>query len=342
MRSRVIQKNNLSQAEAVAPVTEIRHLLENCQRLIVASHINPDGDAIGTQLAFASYLRDLGKEFFLVHEAEVPAKYQFLPGVGAFSHVSSFSGDFSVNTALILECPSIERVGHASRFLSPEAVIINIDHHQDNQEFGHVNWINPQASSVGEMAFEYFHQVGYQLTPDTATQLYTAMLTDTGRFRYSSTSARTMAIAGMLIEAGADPQRICDNVYYNLHTSTMKLLGKVLNGIEFFDEGRICLLTLTHQMLDEAGAEASESDGLVDFALFTEGVVAGALLKETNAHRTKVSMRSRNSLNVASVAARFGGGGHFNASGCTLPVGLDQAKVEIVKLLREARVEQTG
>ncbi|MFQ6009385.1 MAG: bifunctional oligoribonuclease/PAP phosphatase NrnA, partial [Candidatus Zixiibacteriota bacterium] len=173
-----------------------------------------------------------------------------------------------------------------------------------------------------------------------AEQLYTAILTDTGRFRYKSTSPRTMAIAGLLIKAGADPQKICDHVYYNLRPSSMKLIGKVLNRIEFYDNGTICLLTLTQQMLKECKAELSESDGLVDFTLLTEGVVVGALLKETNSGYTKVSFRSRDSVDVAAVAIRFGGGGHYNASGCTLPMELFQAKNEVIKLLREARDAQ--
>jgi phosphoesterase RecJ-like protein len=337
MRSRVIQKSNSSQTALNAPIAEIRHLFESCQRILVASHVDPDGDAIGTQLAFASYLRQLGKEVFLVREDEVPAKYQFLPGTDAIPHISSYCPDFSVPTALILECPSIERIGQASRFLAPEARIVNIDHHRDNEVFGEVNWIDSQVSSVGEMVFEYFSRVDHEISPQTAEQLYTAILTDTGRFRYLSTSPRTMAIAGLLIKAGADPQKICDHVYYNLRPSSMKLIGKVLNGIEFYDEGSICLLTLTQQMLKECKAELSESDGLVDYTLFTEGVVVGALLKETNSGHTKVSFRSRDSIDVAAIALRFGGGGHHNASGCTLPFELFQAKKEVIKLLREAR-----
>jgi phosphoesterase RecJ-like protein len=146
-----------------------------------------------------------------------------------------------------------------------------------------------------------------------------------------------MEIAGQLIKAGADPQKICDYVYYDLRPSTMKLLGKVLNGIEFYDNGVFCILSLTKQMLDECQAEPSESDGLVDFTLYTRGVEAGALLKEADADQTKVSLRSRDSIDVASIALRFGGGGHFNASGCTIPYDLPRAKMEVIKLLREAR-----
>ena len=337
MRSRIIQKNNHSETAAAAPIEDIRHILEDCRRILVASHIDPDGDAIGTQLAFASYLRSLGKEVFPVREAEVPAKYRFLHGIDSITDVSSYDKDFSVGTALILECPNVTRIGQASRLLTPDAKIVNIDHHQDNEGFGDVNWVDTRASSVGEMAFEYFSQVGYRISTETAEQLYTAILTDTGRFRYSSTSSRTMAIAGRLVEAGADPQKICDKVYYNMRPSTMKLIGKVLNSVEFFDKGSICLLTLTRQMLDQCGAEDSEAEGIVDFTLFTKGVLVGALLKGGNPGGTKVSLRSRDDIDVAALASRFGGGGHPNASGCFIPLPLPEAKKELIKLLREAR-----
>ncbi len=272
-----------------------------------------------------------------MREAVVPAKYRFLAGVDTVRDVSSYQEDLAVDTAVVLECPQRGRIGRASRFLTAQVKIINIDHHRDNQNFGHINWVNPGASSVGEMVYEYFLAIDYAIGPDVAEYLYTAILTDTGRFRFSSTSARTMAIAGELIAAGADPQRICDHAYYSLRPSTMKLIGKVLNTIEFADNGTVCLLTLTKDMLHECGADLSESEGLVDFTLFTEGVQAGVLLKESDAVETKVSLRSRNSVDVATLAAQFGGGGHPNASGCTIPLPLSQAKERLIKLIREAR-----
>lgn len=341
MKSRTIQNGSHSRSGRAAPIKEMRDFFENCRRILVASHVDPDGDAVGTQLAFASYLRSLGKEVFLARQAKVPAKYRFLRGADSITDIGSYDKDFSVAAALILECPNVTRIGQAGRLLAPDAKIVNIDHHQDNEAFGDINWIDTQVSSVGEMAFEYFSQVGYRISAETAEQLYTAVLTDTGRFRYSSTSSRTMAIAGLLIEAGADPQKICDNVYYNMRPSTMKLIGKVLNSIEFFDKGSICLLTMTRQMLDQCGAEDSESEGIVDFTLFTEGVLVGALLKGGNPDRTKVSLRSRDHIDVAALASRYGGGGHPNAAGCVIPLPLPEAKKELVKLLREARDGRT-
>jgi len=320
-----------------ALIADIRHVLENCRQILVASHVDPDGDAIGTQLAFASYLRDLGKEVFLAREAEVPTKYRFLFGADSITDIRSYDKNLSVDTALILECPNMKRIGKANRLLAPDTTIVNIDHHQDNEGFGDVNWLDTHVSSVGEMAFEYFTHIGYQISAEIAEQLYTAILTDTGRFRYSSTSSRTMVVAGHLIDAGVDPKKICDNVYFNLRPSAMKLRGKALNSIEFYDNGSICLVTLTQEMFDQCGAEPSESEGIVDFTLFTKGVLAGALLKEGNSGGTKVSLRSRNNIDVAALASRFGGGGHPNASGCVIPLPLAQAKTELIKLLREAR-----
>lgn len=144
-----------------------------------------------------------------------------------------------------------------------------------------------------------------------------------------------MEIAGRLIEAGADSQKICDHIYYNLPPSTTKLVGRVLNEIEFCENSAICLLTLTQQMLAETGAEQSETEGLVDYSLYSKGVKAGALLREVNEKLTKVSLRSKDDLNVAQMAARHGGGGHINAAGCLLDMSLPEAKVEVLRMLRE-------
>jgi phosphoesterase RecJ-like protein len=316
---------------------QVSTVLKASRRILVASHIDPDGDAIGTQLAFAAYLRDLGKEVFLVRQGDIPHKYRFLSGVDDIPHYREYENSPpDIDTALILECPNVERIGQASELLRPGVSIVNIDHHFDNSEFGAVNWIDSKASSVGEMAYEYFQAVGFEITQATAEQLYTAILTDTGRFRFSSTTPRTMEIAGELIAVGAHPQRITDLVYFDVRSSTIKLVGKVLNNIEFLFDGRICILTQTRKMLEDAGAKASEVEGVVDYTLHSSGVIAGALLKENGDAHTRVSFRSKDGINVAAIAARFGGGGHFNASGCTIPMPIEEARQEVIRLFTEA------
>jgi len=313
----------------------IRLVVENNRRFLVVSHIDPDGDALGTQLAFGAYLTDCGKEVVLVRDSDIPQKYAFLPGIEQVRHTSTLPSDLKIDAVVVLECPKAERIGSAAGFIRDDVTVVNIDHHPDGDALGDINWIDATASSVGEMVFEYFDFVGYRINHKVAEQLYTAILTDTGRFRYSSTSPRTMEIAGRLLEAGASPKDICDSVYYSLPPSTMALAGKVLAGIEFYHDNRLCLLTLTKQMLKETGATPDESDGLVEFTLFSRGVQVGALLKEVNDENTKVSLRSIDGIDVSAVAAIYGGGGHRNAAGCTMPFSLEEARTRLSTCLME-------
>lgn len=325
---------NLDRREAA--MERIAEIIGRARRVLVVSHVDPDGDALGSQLAFGEYLRALGKDVTLVRDSAIPDKYAFLPEVNAIVEARTLPDDFAVDTAVILECPNPARVGNAMRFITRDVTVINIDHHPDAQALGTVNWFETVSSSVGEMLCEYFAGTGFALTRTMATCLYTAILTDTGRFRFPATTERTMALSGKLITAGADPQHISDNVYYSMRPSTLRLTGKVLRGIEFHHADRICFLTLTQAMLDEAGAESHESDGLVDYAMYGQNVRAGALFKEVDAHATKVSMRSREEINVSAIAASFGGGGHRNAAGCRVEEDLEQTKSIILKRLQEA------
>ncbi|MFH2049631.1 MAG: bifunctional oligoribonuclease/PAP phosphatase NrnA [bacterium] len=331
----MIPVNKEQKKTMLAIFDDISSIIEKSQKVLVVSHIDPDGDALGTQLAFAAYLRSLKKDVYLVKESDLPEKYKFLPDVDLISNIEDYNHDLGIDTVIILECPGFDRLGKAHTLFGDKVSIINIDHHRDSIMLGDVNWIDPTRSSVGEMVFEYFEASGFNLNKNIATQLYTAILTDTGRFRYNATSPRTMEIVGRLIAAGADPKYICDEVYYNLSQSTMMLTAKVLHSIEYHCDGRICLLTLTKNMLEDSGADMSESDGLVDFTLFTEGVIVGALIKESDQNITKISMRSRDGINVAEIAAKFGGGGHFNAAGCTIEKNLESAKEVILKNLKE-------
>ncbi len=317
-------------------MAEVRTLVEDSSQVMVVSHIDPDGDALGTQLAVGQYLRDLGKRVYLLRDSAIPDKYLFLSGIREIVEASSLPDRLPIDTAIVLECPTPDRIGKGTRFMNENVKVISIDHHHDSAEFGTVNWIDTSASSVGEMAADYFQEVGYQPSHDVATHLYTAILTDTGRFRYQCTTGHTMRVAANLIEFGADQRQVCDNVYYNLKPTTLKLIGKVLNGVEFHGFGRICLLTLTKEMYTSSGAEEFESDGIVDFTMSNKGVIVGVLLKDALNGSTKISLRSSDGINVSEIAAEYGGGGHFNAAGCMIAKPISQVKQEILTRLTEA------
>ena len=319
----------------------LRELLEASHGLLVVTHIDPDGDAIGTQLAFGCYFRDLGWPATLIRNSAIPAKYRFLPGADAILPTEQLSSRAPFDTVLVLECPNRDRLGSAAVFLERARTVINIDHHPVNSLSADLSWVDPAASSVGEMAFEYFGTVGYEIGPDVASQLYTAILTDTGRFRFESTTPRTLVVASELVRAGANPRTICDRVYFDQPREQMTLIGEVLRQAEYHDTGRICLLSLSKARLEETGADPADTEGLVDYSLYARGVQIGVLLREIDRGQTKISLRSRGGCDVAQVAGQLGGGGHPGAAGCRLPLPLEQAKSEIVRILREA-CEQKG
>ncbi|MDX9856947.1 MAG: bifunctional oligoribonuclease/PAP phosphatase NrnA [candidate division Zixibacteria bacterium] len=317
-------------------IGRIKAQLDSAKIVMVVSHLDPDGDALGSQLAFGEYLRTIGKQVVLLRDSDIPEKYQFLPSVETIVPTDSLSVDPPIDTAVILECPTLERVGKPRRLLNSSVTIVNIDHHPDALPLGVVNWIETDMSSVGEMVYEYLHAVDASISPSMATSLYTAILTDTGRFRYPATTRRTMEIGGALIALGADPRRITDRVYFDMKPSTMILTGRVLNSIEFHFDQRVCLLYLTQEMLKESGADVSQTEGLVDYTLYSHGVLAGALLKEVDGGVTKVSLRSKDGINVAEIASQFGGGGHFAAAGCTINQPVSRAREMLLQLLKKA------
>ncbi len=331
-----MMNNAISEKSIMQLFSRMNEIIDAAQTILVASHIDPDGDALGTQLAFAAYLHSIDKQVVLVRDGEIPDKYLFLPGVENISLTSpEFLANLNFDTAVILECPDLKRIGRANQLLDSSVRVLNIDHHLDNADFGEVNWINSASSSVGEMVYEYFAWLGYSITPEVATALFTAIMTDTGRFRFNSTSARTLQIAGELVAAGAKPQMITDQIYFSMQPEAMKLVGKILNEIEYHFNGKLCVLTMTNEMLKATGANKHDSEGIIDFTLFTKGVDAGLFIKEHSDSSVKASLRSRDGINVASIAAHFGGGGHFNAAGCTIEHPIDKARDMLLKLFEE-------
>ena len=340
MKSKTIYKADSLELDNRGPFKEIGLLIESAKKLLVVSHVNPDGDALGTQLAFAAYLKSLGKEVTLVREEAIPERYQFLPGIEQIRPIDDIKNSLDIDTVIALECPKLSRAGDIISSLSDHIKIINIDHHQDNDNYGQVKWIDKDASSVGEMVYELFESFRYQIDEETAVLLFTAILTDTGRFRYESTSGRTMEIAGKLIEAGANPRDICDKVFYNLQPATIKLIGNVLSNAEFIDNDKTCLLSLTNEILESPEFSEAETEGIAEYSLYGKGVTLGVTFKERNKGTTRISLRSRGNPNVAELAAEFGGGGHICAAGCSIDKPMTEAKKEFLQKLKEFQVER--
>jgi len=313
----------------------IDSLIRGAEYILVSSHNEPDGDSLGSQLAMVRYLSSLGKKAVIVNEGVIPDKYRFLPDIETVINYENYDGEHSFDLAIFLECAKPDRAGRVAELLTPRMRMINIDHHPDNAEYGDQILLDDHASSVGEMLFEFFQDVGFAIDEAVAVQLYTAILTDTGRFRYNSTTRRTMEIAGHLLEWGAHPRQICDRVYFSKPPSTLRLIGQILSHMEFFEDDRICLMYLDQEMLDVSRAGRDEVDGLAEYSLYGRDTLIGAFLKEVDAHTTRISLRSRTNINVSELAHKYGGGGHIKASGFTLNLPLRDAGRKLLGDLRE-------
>jgi len=307
---------------------EVLKHIEQRDKFLLTSHARPDGDAIGSALACCQILRSMGKQADVVFRDGVPRIYRPLPFADLVVQADHVNGDYQA--AIILECDSIQRTrltGLDNQFL------ISIDHHQSGKPFAHVNWIDPNAVATAELVYRLAREAGVKISPDIATCLYTALLTDTGSFMFEGTNENTFALARELVLAGADPARCARSVYFAHSTAKMRLLGAALSNLQ--REDHLAWIWVTHEQMEKAQAKEEDCEGLVNYALSIQDVQVAAFFREMPDGRYRISLRSKGELNVASVAESFGGGGHQCASGCSLDGPLSAAVERILTKLRK-------
>jgi bifunctional oligoribonuclease and PAP phosphatase NrnA len=301
--------------ETEAVLARIRDEIVSRQRFLITSHIRPDGDSIGSQLAMAYALRALGKDVRIVNRDPAPPPMQAFPGVGDIEIAGEVTGKVDLDAVLVMECGDLARTGVTGleRFF-----LINIDHHPGNALFGAINWFDSTAAACGEMVFDVIRALGVSLTPEIATHIYLAILTDTGSFHYSSISPRTFDICRIALEAGVDPVFVARNVYDSNNIGRLRLFGAVLGSIELDPTGRVALIYLDQEMARKAGGTYEDTEGLINLPLTVREILAVVFFKQAEIDQYRVSMRSKNGIDVGQIAKRFGGGGHKNASGCSV------------------------
>ncbi len=311
----------------LAQMQKILDVLRGGERFLVCSHSRPDGDAVGSMLAMGMLLRQMGKRADLVSADRIPAIYRGLPDAGEIRTVMRVRGPY--DAVILLECDGLER----TRLRGLERMLhINIDHHASGKEFGDLNWIDREASSVGELVHRLVKAAGGTVTAAMATCLYTTLLTDTGGFCYGGIRAKTFALAAELTEAGADPVGIARDVYFANPLAKMLLLGRALSTLQ--REDGLAWLWVTDGDMRSLGASEEDCEGVVNFALSICGVEAAVFLRELPEGRMRLSLRSKGRVNVAAISVGLGGGGHENAAGCTLDGPMERAREEILEALR--------
>ena len=330
--------------------------MKNSEHVLVTSHINPDGDAIGSLLAMGLSLYALGKKTTFYNKSKIPTVYRFLPYVERIvSEIEGWNQEF--DTVIVLDCGDLQRVGdlfqspsfqfQVSSFKFP--VIINIDHHITNTYFGDLQLIDTTACATAEIVYRLIREMAVPVDKAIATCIYTGIFTDTGSFRFSNTNKAAFEICNEMVSVGVDPYNVAKNVYGTYSLGRIKLLNMALDSIELSYNGKLSMMTVTRRMLDETGTQPEDVDGLIHYARRIQNVKVAVLLQEyRNGGKTSdtspkpkkiggkkkfhVSLRSDGTVDVAAIAADFGGGGHRIAAGFNIESSISDLKDGIFNL----------
>jgi len=310
-------------------------LIDGARTIIVGAHIDPDGDAIGSTLGLTRALRLAGHDAVAVladPADNLPVTYAFLPGAGEYRAADTLT---SPDLFIALDTPTFARLGDAEPLARSAADLVVIDHHPDNARYGTVSVVDPTASSVGAMVWELLGQLGLPRDEAIATCLYTALVTDTGRFSYSNTTPRALRTAAEMIEAGVDAASVFTSVYESRSAGALQLIGRTLERITCLENGRIAYSRVDASDFVETGASPAEGENLIDQVRSIGGAEIVFLLK-TGGDRVRVSLRAKGGADVGSIARVFGGGGHAAAAGFTFEGDADALLERLLPALRGA------
>lgn len=309
---------------------------------LLASHLNPEGDAVASVLAMDSLLRRLGKKTLIACEDPFPERLVALSGK-RWNQVKDVPSTRHFDALVVADCPTLERVGEVKKLISPDTEIFNIDHHISNTFFGHYNYIQPQASACGEVIYDIFKFFKLKIDRDEAVSLYVSISTDTGSFKYSNTTVKAHQIASELIKSGIDIEKINDGLYATYSLEKIHLYSLLLGKVQTTEDGTIAWVGLTKNDLRQTGATYEDTEGFIDFLKYIKEVKFSFFMSEMDGlqnGQVRVSFRSKGQYDVAQVASHFGGGGHKKAAGCTIHGSLEQATEWILAQLKTALTQQ--
>ncbi len=294
-------------------IKKIADKIKKSKKIAITSHLRPDGDSICTSIALSLMFEQLGKKVELINKDKTPFPFDAFPLVSKIKIGQINGEDFEL--IILLECADVSRSGQegiSSNFL------INIDHHHSNNFYANLNWVEPNLSAVGEMAFYLGQELGIKFTPEIATYLYAAIASDTGSFQFSNTTADALEVCSRLIRFGADPIKINEILFAQNTPEKVKLLGEVLSTLKINYSGKIASITLFKKFLDNLEIKELDTEEITTLVRSIKGVEIVVFFKQMDDSRFRVSLRSKGRLNAASLAERFGGGGHFHAAGFSI------------------------
>lgn len=307
--------------------TIAREFREN-KRFLLATHVNPDGDAIGSLAALALVLEGMGKEVVAYCQDELAGFLRFLPYADRIVRYLPSPKLFEV--AVALDCGGLDRLGGAAEDLLKVQKIIHIDHHSSSDGFGHLNLVRPECSSTAEILYEIFNAIPVTLKPEAAKNIYVAILTDTGSFRFANTTAKALAIAAEMVSLGVEPGRVASEVYDSMSPARLMLLALSLKTLTSRAGGSLAAMWVSREMFEETGTSVVDTDGFVNYPRSINDAVMAIFLREVDADLIHVSLRSRSSQNVAEFAGIYNGGGHHNAAAFRCKGRLEEVVEEVL------------
>lgn len=322
-----------------AALTHLKSLIARGHRFAITTHVNADGDGLGSEVALAVYLQQLGKEAYIFNHSQIPSNYEFLD---PFGDIQLFDparhGDIirQCDAIFILDISHWQRLKQFGEFVRPLKIPkVCIDHHPTEEAFVDLDVVEPSASSTGELIFELLQGLQARIDGRIAEALYTAVMTDTGSFRYSNTNAHSHRVAAQLLEAGVRPHLVYQQVYENMPAARMRLLARILESLQFENNGQIVWFVIKQQDLELSGASYKDTEGFVDVPRSIKGVEISIMFFETPDDKVKASFRSKGNYVINGLANRFGGGGHPFAAGALIEENMQNA---IPRVLEEARM----
>jgi phosphoesterase RecJ-like protein len=307
--------------------------LRRASRILVTMHRGPDGDALGSALALACALREMGREVTVYNPDELPYNFRFLAGAAQVAR--TVPPDAAFDVTVVTDAGAFDRLGPDVPKDGRRGVLLNLDHHITTEPFGDVNYVDPQAASVGILAYKIIQGLGHAVSREAAECIYASILADTGSFRYSSTDPECFRIAAELLEAGVDPWEMTVRVYEQQPLARMRLLAEVLGTLEV--HGKLATITITNEMMARTQSAVDLTDGFINYARSVDGIEVAASFREpSQGGPWRVSFRSRGRVNVAAIAQKFGGGGHHNAAGCSIEGSEAAVRARIAEEIEKA------
>ncbi|WBW94836.1 DHH family phosphoesterase [Oceanirhabdus sp. W0125-5] len=309
-----------------------REIILNADKVVITGHTSLDGDSIGSSLGLYGILKKIKNEVHVVYKEVPPKEFSFLP---YFSNIKVTEEDIidENDILIVLDCGNVERINLNINVDKFRNNIINIDHHKSNEEYGVINWVDSSRAAVGEMIFELAQLLGLEIDENISSCLYTSLLTDTGSFKYSNTTERTHEIAGKLISTGINFTEIHDKIYENKSLKQIKLYATVIESMEMHYNNKLCIMEIKQSDIEKLEAENEDLGDLINLGTKIDTVEAVMLIK-SNSEYKKVSLRSKNYIDVCKVAGLFGGGGHIRAAGFRSDLSTEEIKEKIINYLK--------